>query len=274
LLIIEPIRRNTAAAIALAALAIDPAQLMLVMPSDHLIADVPAFLDACRSATPLAQAGRLITFGIRPERAEPGFGYIKRGAPLTDRAFSVARFVEKPDRATASRYLQSGNYDWNAGIFLFTAKSYLEELGHWSPDILQAAVEAMNRADTKGQVVRPARKQLARCKGGSIDKAVLEHSDLVAVLPVEIGWSDIGTYDALYETGEHDENSNVMHGPSLTLDTQGCLIRSEGPLITAIGVHDLIVIATADVVLIAKRGASGRVPELVTQIEENAPNLL
>jgi mannose-1-phosphate guanylyltransferase/mannose-1-phosphate guanylyltransferase/mannose-6-phosphate isomerase len=244
------------------------------MPSDHLIADVPAFLDACRSATPLAQAGRLITFGIRPDRAEPGFGYIKRGLAITDRAFSVAKFVEKPDRATASRYLQSGNYEWNAGIFLFTAGFYLEELGHWSPGILQAAKEAMDCADRKGQVLRPARNGLERCKGGSIDKAVLEHSDSVAVLPVEIGWSDVGTYDALYETGEHDGDANVLHGPSLTLDTQGCLIRSEGPLITAIGVHDLIVIATGDVVLITKRGASDRLPELVARIEQNAPNLL
>jgi mannose-1-phosphate guanylyltransferase/mannose-1-phosphate guanylyltransferase/mannose-6-phosphate isomerase len=247
---------------------------MLVMPSDHLIANVPAFMHAVHIASASAKAGYLMTFGIKPDRPETGFGYIKNGAALAADVFRVSAFVEKPDIITAKHYVSTGEFHWNAGIFLFTAGSYLNELRRLAPDIFVSAETAMASAGRVGSIVRPGRTAMETCRAQSIDKAVLEHSERVAVVPIEVGWSDVGTFDSLYAVGAQDRLANVSQGPTLPLDTTGCLLLSNGPLITTVGVSDLVVIATPDAILIVRRGETERVRELIDQLEVNAPGAL
>ena len=204
-LILEPVGRNTAPAIALAALTAAPDDLLLVLPSDHVIADVAAFHAAVRIAAPLAAEGWLVTFGIRPDRPETGYGYIKRGEPLGAGAFAAERFVEKPDRATAEAYLADGGYDWNGGIFLMRADHYLAELGRHAPEMLAAARAAMEGARREGDRIVPDADAFAASPAQSIDYAVMEKAERVAVVPVAMGWSDVGSWDALHALAERDE---------------------------------------------------------------------
>jgi len=261
-LILEPTPRNTAAAVALAAVEGGEA-LMLVMPSDHLVADVEAFRAAVRAGSAAARKGWLVTFGIRPEFAETGYGYIQRAEAIEPGVYRAERFVEKPDRATAERYLSEGCYDWNGGIFLFRADAMRAALERHAPDILEPVEQALAAANRDGNRWTPERSAFERARSESIDHAVMEKAERVGVVPVQMGWSDVGSWDALYAVGPGDAGGNVLRGEVEALDTRRSLVATEGPVVVTIGVEDLIVIATGDAVLVARRGESQRVKDAV-----------
>ncbi|MGZ8997392.1 MAG: mannose-1-phosphate guanylyltransferase [Allosphingosinicella sp.] len=267
LMIVEPFGRNTAAAIALAALTIGEDNVLLVMPSDHLIADTDAFLEAVDRALPFAADDWLVTFGIAPDRPETGFGYIRRGSLLREGVFRVEAFAEKPQRSLAEAWLAEGGHDWNAGIFLFRARAFTAALGEHEPDILAAARSSIDRGRRDGNRLLPDPGSFASAPALPVDIAVMERSDRVAVAPVDMGWSDVGSWDSLYALGVPDADGNVLAGEVLALDSKGCLVRSDGPAIVTIGLQDLIVIATEDSVLIVPRGESQRVKEALDALE-------
>jgi len=269
LLILEPVGRNTAPAIALAALALAADQPMLVMPSDHVIADVDAFRAAVQAALPLTEQGWLVTFGITPDQPETGYGYIKRAEPIGPGVHRVERFVEKPDAATARAYLEEGGYSWNGGIFLFTAGALIAALAAHAPDILSAARAAMDGALHEGRRIYPDARAFAASPSEAIDYAVMEKADKVAVVPVEMGWSDVGSWDALHNLLGGGEAGDVHHGEIVAIDTERCLIRTDGPLVAAVGVKDLIVIATDDAILILPRGSSQDVKRAVEALKKD-----
>jgi mannose-1-phosphate guanylyltransferase/mannose-1-phosphate guanylyltransferase/mannose-6-phosphate isomerase len=267
-LILEPVARNTAPAIALAALSVDKEDVLLILPSDHLVADPERFRDAVRRAWPWAADGWIVTFGMKPERAETGYGYIERGAALDEGIHHAVRFVEKPDAATAGRYAASGRYDWNGGIFLMRAGTYLAALQKYAPKIAKAAKEAMAGAVKKGRRLHPDSAAFAESPSESIDYAVMEKAEKIAVVPVSIGWSDVGSWEALLDRLERDGQGNALTGDVLEMGTKNCLIRSEGPLVAAIGVEDLVVIATQDAVLVIRRSDAQRVREAAAWFAE------
>jgi mannose-1-phosphate guanylyltransferase/mannose-6-phosphate isomerase len=256
-ILLEPMARNTAPAIALAAqhvAAADPDALMLVMPADHLIENEAAFRDAVATARELADAGWLVTFGIRPDYAETGYGYILRGEKLGDGGFQVERFVEKPDLATAERYVAEGTYAWNSGMFLFRASRYLEELERHAPGIAAAARAAYARARSDLDFMRVDGDAFAASPSDSIDYAVMEKTDRAAVVPVSCGWSDIGSWSSLWSVAERDADGNRHEGDVISVDTKGSLVRaSERRMIATLGVEDLVVIDTADATLVARK---------------------
>ena len=262
-LILEPEPRNTAPAIAIASLIAHPEDIVLVLPSDHLIADEAAFRAAVEAAVPVAREGWLVTFGIQPERAETGYGYILRGQPLAPGVHRVERFIEKPDADTAATYFADGRYDWNGGIFLFRAEAYLAALAAHAPDMLAAARWAMAEARREGSRIYPDAARFRASPAQSIDYAVMEKEERVAVVPVSMGWSDVGSWDAIYEVAAKDAHGNAAAGEALAIDSTGCLIRSDGPVVAAIGVEDLVIVATRDSVLVLPRGQSQRVREAV-----------
>lgn len=261
-LILEPLPRNTAPAIALAALSVEDDALLLVMPSDHVISDTSAFLAAVEAAADLAQGDWLVTLGVQPTRPETGFGYIRKGAMLSDRGFAVDRFVEKPGLETASLLFQDGHHFWNAGIFLFRAGAYIDALRAHAPDVLKA-VEASLERSAASEPLRPDESEFARSPSISVDYAVMEKADRVAVIPADFGWSDVGSWEALYDLVPLDANGNSISGEVLALDARGCLIHTNGPLVAAVDIEDLVVVAAGDAVLIAKRRSSQRIKELV-----------
>ncbi|SDD02552.1 mannose-1-phosphate guanylyltransferase/mannose-1-phosphate guanylyltransferase / mannose-6-phosphate isomerase [Sphingomonas sp. YR710] len=273
-IILEPVARNTAAAIALAAIEAKPDAVLLIMPSDHVIRDVAAFHAAIAAALPVLKDGWLVTFGITPDLPETGYGYIKRGAEIRPDVHRVAKFVEKPDKARAESYLAEGGYSWNGGIFLFRADAYLNALERHAPEIARAAHAAMAGAARDGQIIRPDASSFTECPSESIDNAVMERDDRVAVVPVEMGWSDVGSWDALHALGFGDDDGNVIHGDVVAIDTSHCLIRSEGPVVTVAGVRDLIVVATRDAVMILPRGSSQDVKKIVEQLKARAHDAL
>jgi mannose-1-phosphate guanylyltransferase/mannose-1-phosphate guanylyltransferase/mannose-6-phosphate isomerase len=266
-LILEPAARNTAPAIALAAVIAEPDDILLIMPSDHVIADVEAFHAAIERAAPLVEAGWLVTFGIQPTAPETGYGYICRGKEIAVGVQRVERFVEKPDRATAEAYLAEGRYSWNGGIFLFTAGAYLEALDTFAPGMAAAARAAIADARQEGRQVYPDAIAFGRSPSDSIDYAVMEKADRVAVVAVDMGWSDVGSWDALHELADKDGDGNAHHGDVIAIDTENCLIRTEGPLVAAIGVKDVIVIATHDAVLVLPRGDSQQVKRAIDALK-------
>lgn len=264
-LILEPCARNTAPAIALAALAMpDPDGLMLVMPSDHVIADLDAFHAAIERARPLAADGWLVTFGIEPDAPETGYGYIALGDALVPGAHKVARFVEKPDEARAREMLAAGGHAWNAGIFLFSARAYLDALAQYQPEMLEKARAAMTHAARNGDTISPDMAAFSACPSDSIDYAVMERAERVACVPVSMGWSDVGSWDALHGLSVKDERGNGLSGSAHPIDAHGNFVFSEGPAVTLVGVENLIVIATADEVLVLPRGASQDVRKAAT----------
>ncbi len=260
-LILEPCARNTAPAIALAALCVNGP--MLVMPSDHVISDVPAFLAAIDAALPLVEAGWLVTFGIKPDGPETGYGYIQTGEALAPGVSRVARFVEKPDRATAEKMIAGGDHVWNGGIFLFRADAYLDALSEHAPEMLGACQAAMLGSQKIGARILPDAAAFAATPSDSIDYAVMEKAARVAVVPVEMGWSDIGSWDALYAHGEKDGGGNVFGGDVVARDTRNSLIRSDGLRISVSGVSDLIIIASGNDVMILPRGQAQDVKEML-----------
>lgn len=266
-LVLEPMPRNTAAAIALAALNAPAEELLLVLPSDHLVREPGAIDAAVRRALPVAQESWIVTFGMRPDRPETGYGYIKRGGALAGGVFAAERFVEKPDAALAEAMLAEGGFDWNGGIFLMRAGVIIDGLERHAPDVIAAARAAVDRQRIDGIRVRPDGSAFARAPAISVDYALMEKAEKVAVAPVAAGWSDLGSFAALYEAAAADADGNVLAGDAVTLDSRNCLIRSEGPLVTAVGVEDLAIVATADAVLVVPRKDSQRVKELVEKLK-------
>lgn len=262
--ILEPMARNTAPAIALAALALPRDATMLVMPSDHVIADRDAFMAAVAKALPLALQGWLVTFGIAATGPETGYGYIKSGEEVGDGLFDVEQFVEKPDRETAQSYLAEGGYHWNGGIFLFAAGAYLDALRDHAPEIAAATRKAVG---DDGTIDVDA---FSESPSISIDYAVMEKARKVAVVPVSMGWSDIGSWDALYDIADKDEAENARSAKTVAIESRDCLVRSDGPIVATVGVEDLIVVATGDAVLVMKRGDSQRVKDVTEALDKEA----
>lgn len=272
LLILEPCARNTAAAIAMAACAArdryGPDAVLLVMPSDHVIEDVAAFHEAVTAGAAAAGAGRLVTFGIVPTDPQTGFGYIEAGSDLAGMkgVREVLRFVEKPDLQSATEMSADGRHLWNAGIFLFRADVFLEELAAHAPAIAAAATSAIDNGRQRGRQIIPDLQSLSNCPSQSVDYAVMEHSRHVAVVPMAPGWSDLGSWDALAELVKSQES----HGPVTALDCDDCYIRSDGLRVAALGIRDLIVVASGEHLLIVPRGRSQEVKKLLSAVESVA----
>jgi mannose-1-phosphate guanylyltransferase/mannose-6-phosphate isomerase len=252
--LLEPVGRNTAPAIALAAHAAiahgDP--LLLVLPADHVIRDVAAFQSAVRLALPAAEAGKLVTFGVVAHQPETGYGYIKRGAgpgPL----YPIERFVEKPDLATARQFVAAGDYFWNSGMFLFRASRYLEELQRHAPDIAAACARASAAGRRDLDFIRVDADLFAACRSDSIDYAVMEKTDSAVVVPLDAGWSDVGSWSSLHDAVEKDARGNVQRGDVLAEDTDGCFLYSQSRLVAAVGLKDHVVVETKDAVLVAPK---------------------
>ena len=271
-LVLEPVGRNTAPAIALAAIAAGSGDApLLVMPSDHVISDVAAFHAAIHAALPLVQEGWLVTFGIDPHAPETGYGWIKVGAEISGGVHRVASFVEKPPRSAAEAMLAAGDHAWNGGIFLFRADAYLDALALHDPAILSACQQAMDAARREGTRVYPEAEAFAAAPSDSIDYAVMEKADRVAVVPVSMGWSDLGSWDALHEISDLDDAGNAHAsgdgGEVIAIDTANCLVRSDGLRIAMVGVEDLIVVASGNDVLILPRGRSQEVKALIERMK-------
>ena len=270
-LILEPQGRNTAPAVALAALqavTADPDSILLVLPADHLITDVDAFIAAVQKALPLACEGRLMTFGVVPTAPETGYGYIKCGPDLAVDLYELERFVEKPDVAAAEGYLESGGYLWNSGMFLIHAQTYLDELGKRAPDILSCCEQAMRAATVDMHFVRPDAQFFAQCPSDSIDYAVMEKTDAGGVVALDCGWSDVGAWSALWEVAESDADGNVSRGDVIMDNCRGSYFRSESRLVAATGVENLIVVETADAILVADRDKVQDVKRIVTTLKQ------
>ncbi|HEY0198063.1 MAG TPA: mannose-1-phosphate guanylyltransferase/mannose-6-phosphate isomerase [Rhodanobacter sp.] len=270
-IVLEPLARNTAPAIALGALQAiqhDDDALLLVLPADHIIGDTPAFIEAVRKAVLLAKQDWLVTFGIRPDRPETGFGYIRHAEAIGDDGFRVEQFVEKPDLVTAESYLADGGYDWNSGMFLFKASRYLEELGTHDPAMLSAVRDAHDSASVDLDFVRIDGDAFGKVPDRSIDYAVMEKTRRAAVVPVSCGWSDIGSWSALWLTGDKDADGNVSEGDTLGVDTRNSLLRShDRHLLATVGVDDLIVVTTPDATLVAHRDAAQDVKKIVDELK-------
>lgn len=269
-IILEPEGRNTAPAIALAALTVEqesPDALLLVLPADHYIADDGAFHAALARAAVLASEGRLVTFGVVPTGPETGYGYIRCGETLGDAAADLAEFVEKPDLATAESYVAAGNYLWNSGMFLFRADRYLEALGAHRPDIDAACRAAMENVQADMDFLRPDRDAFLASPADSIDYAVMEHTDVGAVVPLDCGWSDIGAWSALWDIGDKDGAGNVTAGDVVLDDTRDSYVHSESRLVATTGVTGLVVVETADAVLVADRDRVQNVKQVVQSLQ-------
>jgi len=270
-LILEPFARNTAAAIAMAAAAARESRgddaLLLVMPSDHVIENTDAFHAAVALGEAAARAGRLVTFGIRPHSPDTGYGYIQTGRSLADieGVSEVVRFVEKPHLAAAELMMADGEHLWNAGIFLFAAGTFLDELAIHAPLIAKAAEEAVAKGERSGNRIFADPLSLEECPNESVDYAVMEHSSRLAVVPMSPGWSDLGSWDALAELLEARS-----HGPITMLDCADCYIRSDGVQVAALGVRDLIIVASGQRLLILPRGRSQEVKKLLSAMESMA----
>ena len=256
-ILLEPIKRDSAAAIALAAELADGDELLLVCPSDHFMADVTAFHRAIELARPSAESGNIVTFGIEPDHPATGFGYIAAGEG--EGVTKVDRFVEKPPLEQAEAMLAAGGHYWNAGIFLGLTRTWREELELHAPDIRAAAQGGLANAAVEGNAIRIDETAFASSPAKSIDYAVMEHSDRVAVVPVSMGWSDVGSWEAVFDAIEKGEGGNVVAGDALVIDSYANLIRTNGPKVAAIGVDDLVIVATADAVLVTKLSHSQRV---------------
>ncbi|WP_149194906.1 mannose-1-phosphate guanylyltransferase/mannose-6-phosphate isomerase [Luteimonas suaedae] len=268
-IVLEPTGRNTAPAIAAAALQAmaggdDP--VLLVLPSDHVVRDADAFRAAVQQALPAAEAGALVTFGIVADTPETGFGYIQAapGKGVRD----VLRFVEKPDAATARGYLDSGDYYWNSGMFLFRASGYLRELEQFRPDVLAAVRAAFDAATRDGDFVRLDREAFAGCPSDSIDYAVMEKTGHAKVLPVDIGWSDVGSWSALWEVSEQDADGNAHHGDVIAVDSRNSYAYARR-LVALVGVDDLVVVETDDAVLVARKDKVQQVKEVVARLKSD-----
>jgi len=254
-IVLEPLARNTAAAVAAAALMAEPSSLLLILPSDHYIQDTGAFRAAAAKAAKAAEAGALVTFGIHARSPETAYGYIRRGEALTETpdCLRVAAFVEKPDTATATKYLASGEYFWNAGMFLFRADRFLAELAQFEPAIKAAVEKSVAGATRDLDFIRLEKAAFAEAPAISIDYAVMEKTSHAAVVPVEMGWTDVGSWSALWDVTEKDANGNALIGDVVSVDVKDSYIRGESRLVTAIGLENIVLIETVDAVMAVSR---------------------
>ena len=279
-ILLEPVGRNTAPAIAVAALQAtargeDP--LLLVLAADHVIRDAAAFRATITAGRPVACAGRLVTFGIVPTAPETGYGYIEATLPFSAAAngaaagpqepVPIARFVEKPDRATAEQFLASGRFTWNSGMFLFKASAILAELERLTPELVSACRAALEQDSADLDFLRLEQESFASCPSLAIDVAVMERTTLGSVLPLEAGWSDVGSWSALWDTGERDASGNVVRGRVISEGARNCYLRSEHRLVVGLGIENLVVVETDDAVLVAHRDRAQEVKTIVKQLE-------
>ena len=268
-LLLEPEGRNTAPAVALAALQAaesNPAAILLLMPADHVIRDVEAFRTAVEQGVAAAESGQLVTFGIVPTAPETGYGYIRADADAGG-VVPVQQFVEKPDGKTARAYLDSGNYFWNSGMFLFSASAYLDELANATPEIAASCKKSMQNKSLDGSFIRPDRDSFLACPADSIDYAVMEKSSNAAMIPLDAGWSDVGSWSALQDVTPSDADGNALNGDVLVHDCKDSFVQAESRLVAAVGLRDLIIVETKDSVLVADRHRSQQVKELVNQLK-------
>ena len=274
-IMLEPQGRNTAPAVCLAAATIaadDPDGLILVAPSDHVIADNVSFSNAVAAAAcAAARADALVTFGILPDRPETGYGYIKGGSALSglDGCFNVAEFVEKPGLKEAESYVRAGTYYWNSGIFLFPAKAYLEEVREWAPDILSCCERALDGKKSDLDFVRLDADAFAEAPSVSIDYAVMERTERAVVVPVSMGWSDVGSWSSLSDVLDRDADGNVLSGDVISRDLANTLVRTDGPLVAAIGLRDIVLVATKDAVLAVHKDNTQDVKDVVAEMRRS-----
>jgi mannose-1-phosphate guanylyltransferase / mannose-6-phosphate isomerase len=278
-IILEPVGRNTAPAVAVAALHAtrngeDP--ILAIMPSDHVIRDMTAFSGAMETGVQLAQKGFLVTFGIVPDRPEIGYGYIKRHAEILKEtgenklscAYSVEKFVEKPDQSTAQGFLESGHYTWNSGMFLFKSSVILCEMESHCPDLLESCRQAVLGTYADLDFIRLDEKAFSSCRSESIDYAVMEKTDRAVVIPLDAGWSDVGSWHALWQLGLPDGDGNVLRGDAIVHDCQDTLVHSSGRLVAAVGVKNLVVVETPDAVLVADSDQAQKVKEIAERLKK------
>ena len=272
-ILLEPLGRNTAPAVTVAALQAtasgeDP--LLLVLAADHMIRDAAGFREAVESGRGAAESGRLVTFGIVPTAPETGYGYIEAAEPFRPGELAevpIARFVEKPDQATAEQFLATGRFTWNSGMFLFKASAMLAELERLTPDVVSCCRAALEQDSADLDFLRLEREAFARCPNVAIDVAVMEQTTLGSVLPLDVGWSDVGSWSALWETGDRDGDGNVLQGRVISQESRNCYLRSEHRLVVGLGVENLVVVETDDAVLIADRSRAQDIKTVVKQLE-------
>lgn len=270
-IMLEPVGRNTAPAIAIAAIAAreqQPDAVLLVLPADHVIHDEERFRQTVRDMLDLALEGNMITFGIVPDRPDTGFGYIKRGADLASGAYRVDAFVEKPDMQRAQEYLASGDYYWNSGMFMFTADRYLEELAKYEPEVLEQSQKAWDERDSRfHEYTVFGEEALKACPSISIDYAVMERTDTAAMVPLDAGWNDVGSWSALRRELDRDEQGNASKGDVLVNDTSDCLLYAHDRLLVTQGIKDLVVVETADAVLVSDLDSSAEIGQMAKHLQ-------
>jgi mannose-1-phosphate guanylyltransferase/mannose-6-phosphate isomerase len=274
-IILEPVARNTAAAVAVGALAAtkdDPEAVIIVAPSDHLVRDEESFIKQLRRAVDVAATGKLVLFGIKPTEPHTGYGYIRSGEALNadeNGALKVDAFFEKPDGETAARYLREGNYFWNSGIFVLHAVTFINELKRFEPAVLAAAREAYARAEEDLGFLRLDKSAFAKAPSISIDYAVMERTDEAVMLPIDVGWSDAGSWASLWDIAQRDTNENYVNGHSSLHDSSGCYVHSENALVATIGVKDLVIVNTPDALLVADRSQTQDVAKVVAALQKS-----
>ncbi|HEX4893551.1 MAG TPA: mannose-1-phosphate guanylyltransferase/mannose-6-phosphate isomerase [Hyphomicrobiaceae bacterium] len=272
---LEPVARNTAPAIAVAAMAVareNPSGILVVMPSDHVIRQEAQFIEAVLRAAKVAETGRLVLFGIQPSGPHTGYGYIRQGAPLVGGdagAYAVDAFFEKPNQATAESYVAAGNYFWNSGIFVLGARTFLDELQKLEPAIYEAAKAALAGVKEDLGFLRLDRDAFAQAPNISIDYAVMEKTRLAAMLPVDVGWSDVGSWSSLWDIAPHDENGNYVNGDAVLEDSTNLFVHSERSLVSTIGVKDLVIVDTPDALLVADKSRSQDVSRVVAKLRRS-----
>ncbi len=270
-IILEPVGRKTAPAIALAALSSPEGEdpLLLVLAADHVIQDEAAFTKTVMNAIPLAEAGKLVTFGIVAHEPNTGYGYIKKGESQ-DPGFAVDAFVEKPSIEVAKEYLESGDYFWNSGMFLFKASRYLEELKKHRPDIYEACQLSMEGTSKDNDFLRVNEAAFDACPSDSIDYAVMEKTDDAVVVPMDAGWSDIGSWSSLWDISEKDQNGNAVHGDVMLHKSNNCYVRTDGKLVAAIGVDDLVIVSTKDALVVAHKDSVHNVKVIAEKLKSES----
>ena len=270
-ILLEPVGKNTAPAVALAALqavALEPEAILIVAPADHVVRDGRSFQQAAATAAQLAAQGKLVTFGIVAHAPETGYGYIRRGEGPGP-AFPVAEFIEKPALDVAQQFVASGDYYWNSGMFVFKARQYLSELERLAPDILEASRAAFQAAKSDLDFVRIDKTRFERCRSDSIDYAVMEKTHSAVVLPLDAGWSDVGSWASLFDALPADEEGNVLKGDVLVHDTRDCYVHSTSRLVAAVGMDEHVIVETKDAVLVAPKGRVQDVKELVSKLKRS-----
>jgi mannose-1-phosphate guanylyltransferase/mannose-6-phosphate isomerase len=272
-IILEPVARNTAAAITVAALAAvreQPNAILVVMPSDHAVKNEAGFVEAVRKAAEVAATGKLVLFGITPDSPHTGYGYIRRGAGIGSvkgQAFTVDKFCEKPDAKTAAKYLAEGNYFWNSGIFVLNAHTFLDEIAALDPKILDAARASLALAADDLGFLRLDSKTFSASPNISVDYAVMEKTKAAAMLPIDVGWNDVGSWSSLWDIAPKDAHGNHTQGDSVLEDTSGCYVHSERGLVATIGVEDLIIVDTPDALLVADKARAQDVGKVVATLK-------